>query len=546
MKIKSLFKNSQYWVAIVLFALLAHGLIFLNDGLFVDDWLIYSDLMEKRWDNVQVMFAEAGVPTTTYIHWAMGYFGNIIFAYRLLDLVSILLSALLIYRICFVLGWFSRVEALLIALISMTYPAMQVSFELIIVPSYLYLCLFLLAVYLALLSEGATGAARYACRALSVIGFLLSFSLHSLLVYYFGFLLLLFLFTARPPKLSLKAIVKGFLFPRLDFVLLPFVFWFLKEYLFPRSGLYASYNQFNLTPGSLVYTTLYSLKYAIIGQLFDSLKAIIEHPVLALLLLTVIQLIYPLFKNGSTKPSAGSANSHVMIGFGLVLLGLGMFPYVVVGLWPTQHGFSTRHALLVALPVAIIIVGLLRLIALAKRASFSRLIFTGVMLPVMAFTLATIDNHISWQARWIKDRSIILNLKLLEGARSKSVFWIDDPLPKAGEDFYRFFEWSSMFKAAWGEESHVGFDQKFYPPDSLSTNRKYFSSRYNLSTLDPEGCQVLLKIRGGPLAASDQQLVSSYMFYRFLHPDQLDDYLRKVTALEMQPVTTGQAPHCLP
>jgi hypothetical protein len=547
-------KYDWNYLVILLSALLAHGLMLLNDGLYWDGWLIYSDLVAKRWDNFRLMFTESGIPVTMYFHWWMGYSPGIVFAYRVVAFASLAFAAMVIYRICLKSGWLSRGESLIIALVSLTYPAMQVGFELINVPAVLCYFLFFAAVLLAMQSEEQAGGLRfYLLRAVALALFFLSFTVNSLLVFYFGFLLFLLLYVRRLKNLpwrNWQKLLVNFVLRHLDFLVLPFLYWGLKQLLFPRVGLYANYNQFQLSLRSFVYTYLFFFANGIYRQLVEAVRVVINWPVPFILALLLALWAYSVFKIKTVKFFSREAHTIALLAFGLVLLFLASFPYVIVGLWPTASGWSTRHAMLIPLPIALITLALVRLIFARRAAMLSRLGMMLLVAVVVMFTLALLRNYVAWQARWVKDRSVMVNLRGRDDARDDSVYWVYDEFPPVGKEFYRFYEWSSIFKNVWGGETRVGLDQKNATSEFdnsekfLDRRQEFFTARYNLSNFDPAGCQVKLTIHPGAEASSETAMAFKYLYYRFLNSSGMDEFLRGVTKIEVQPVESPRAINC--
>ena len=140
------------------------------------------------------------------------------------------------------------------------------------------------------------------------------------------------------------------------------------------------------------------------------------------------------------------------------------------------------------------------------------------------------------------------NLATLDNAQGISVFWVDDHFPAGGErgtGAYRFYEWSSIFKTVWGDESRIGFDQGLRAIEPLVVDQRYFNERYNLADFDPAGCQAMLTIRRGPLVYSDAGLSARYLFYRFFRSEgRLAKFLSGVTDVQVQPISAPEAVNC--
>lgn len=540
MRIIQRIKLNWHYLLIGLSALIFHGLILLNDGVYWDGWLIYDFLGENNWINLSKMFTENGVFVWTYLHWLMGYLPDVIFGYHLTAFVCIALSGLLIYQIGHLSGFLSRDESLLIALISLVYPAYRVAFELIMLPYAVGYVLFWLAVYLALLAEHKVRLGHWGLRLGALVCFVISFNINSLLVFYFGFLLLLALVVRNLKSLPLKEILTRFLPCHLDYILLPFLYWVLKEALTPRHGYYSTYNQF-VSPGEALISLAFFLDIGIYKQFNEALKELLTQPALALLGLLVIWWGVTKFKSASFHQLA---KPYALLAFGVLLLGLGIFPYAAVCKSPSLTGWNTRHTLLLALPMALVIVAVVRLLFSAPRAGLSRPGWVLLGMLLLAFGYVTVTNYIGWQARWVKDRSILLQLSTMQDYKTASVFWVDDRFDIGGESFYRFYEWSTMFEQVWGTESYVGLDITSGNDKFLTEKQKYFTDRYNLSTLDPLGCQASLVILNKhPM--SNTAMILQYFYYKYLQPEQLDTFLTRLVLLEVKPISAPEATHCV-
>jgi hypothetical protein len=538
-------KRHAAYAIIAVTAVVTHGLLLFNDGHYVDGWPTYTQLAERNWDLLFTHLYRAGLPGTVLFYSVMDYFPGLVFKFRIVAFLAIVLMAMLVYRIAEESKVLSRWESVSIALISLTYPAFQAS---VIMPVGLYLafyCLFILAAYLALRSERMRGAVRYAVRGGSLVLFVVSFNINSLLVFYFGFLFLLFLLThgQRLTQGTFTRAVLQFVPRRLDFLLLPFAFWVVKEALFPRYGEYAAYNRFRFSPTTLVWTAGRFFGDSIYGQLNDALRIMLQQPALALLLVGTMYGASRAFTTPPGPPAERGLRPHVLLAFGVVLFALGIFPYVVVGSGPALHGFATRNALLVGLPMAVILTATIRLMFSRGERGLSKSAFAVVATLVVAFSLTLVDNYFAWQGRWAKDRSIMVKLSHMTDVKRISVFWIDDQFQLPGALDYAAYDWSSMFKQVWGGESRVGLSQMFTPEDWTALITTW--ALYNLSELDQAGCQAVLTIKRGPAASPDAwKLALHYLFLRFLKPEEMTRFLEGLTRIRVDSISAPEARNC--
>jgi hypothetical protein len=536
------------YFTIGLVALLGHGLLLLNDGTYWDDWMLRPQVTEGNWSELQNWFSEMGLPVFAYFYWSVKLAGGY---YKAAAFLTILFSAVLIYKICLRFAWVNRYEALGIALLSLVYPAYQAAVIFGNLVYEFFYCLFLLAAWLLLRSEQTSGAKGpgLLSRLLSLFLFFLAFNLNSLLVFYFPFLLLLFLHLKQAHSFSWSAAARTLLPRHIDFILLPFVYWTGKKLLFPTHGQYEGYNAINLSLTPLVTRMLESIKTAGYAQVEASVARLMGQPILWIVSMAGIYLVYSRFmKSKGAVPLTHYQIEHEshktkwIFWYGVLLLLSGVFPYSAVGLSPTLSGWNTRHAILVGLPMAIVIVAALRPFWISglyhEPGSFDprlvSVLIGGSLL--VAFTLSTIGYYVGWQVRAVKDRAIMTDLAGVPELKIFSIFWIDDQFPAGGERIYRFYEWASMFKQIWGGESRIGLQIQGYGnnPALLSGFKQYYNKRYVLSEFDPSGCQVGMRITRGPLQYSEEELVSRYFEHRFINKEGLTDFLHGVVHLNVQ------------
>jgi len=364
------------------------------------------------------------------------------------------------------------------------------------------------------------------------------------LVFYFGFLFFLLSHQQRTKGCTFGQAFIQFVPRRLDFLLLPFVFWIVKEHFFPRYGDYAVYNRFQFSPANLIANSGRFLIDAVYGQLNDALRTMLQQPALSLLLLLAVYWVYVIFKIGSVAFSGSQLKPSVLLTFGIVLLVLGIVPYVIVGKGPPRHGFDTRHALLVGLPMALILTGAVRSVLSRGEAGLSKPALAVLAALVVAFSLTSVDNYFAWQARWVKDRSLMVNLSHMSDFKRISIFWVDDQFQFQGAPDYAFYDWSSIFKQMWGGESRVGLSQHFFTPkgwaDLISAD-----PLYNLSELDRGGCQAILSIKRGRLASPDAwKLALHYLFLKLLKPEEMTQFLEGITRVHVEPISVPEAVNC--
>lgn len=540
-------KNWPY-LLIGVMALLSHGLLLLNDGMYWDGWLLDNHLAEGDWGEVNKWASDSGMPAIGYFYWGLQMVGLATF-YKIIAFIALFVSALFVFRICLESKWVTKVEATGIALLSLVYPAYQTTVEMSTFRYLVFYCMFLyviLQLWKTTRFEAPLVLTLWR-RILLLLILFFSFNLNSLLVFYFPLMLALFWGIKRSnAHLSWTEVLKKHVPGKLDFIALPFIFFAIKKIFSPTSGVYANYNQLNLNPASIGTHVGTYVQNALVGQFDAALSGLISHPFLLLLLFVLTYLAYTKYEPevGATVDQVahdqpGDTPAVLLAGFaGLLLVGA-MFPYAAVGQSPSLQGWHTRHALLASLPVALFVVSLLRPMwfifsGQARGAMDGRFaaLLIGVLLLV-AFSLSTISTYVSWQARAVKDKAIMTVLADTPILKGTSVFWVDDQYPLGGERLYRFYEWAGMLKKAWGGESRVGFQLQGYSMESLGMFRGFYTKSNLLSEFEPSGCQVGLTIRQNVVKYTESELVWNYFRKKYFTPDELPDFLRSAIHIEV-------------
>jgi hypothetical protein len=521
--------------------LLAHGWLVFNNGIYFDDWILYTQLKRGDWSSVRGMADQlGGIPAYLYVWAAAAAIPPPMIGYKILSLLLITGTGLLIYSICSESGLVSRAEALFIACLAVAYPADHTHVLLITVPYLVYWFVFLVGVLLLMRSEVAEGRLKWVLRVFAVACFLFSFGLNSLLVLYFGVLLFGVLYLHGRKGLTLKRLLTEELPRRLDLLIAPFAFWFVYRTYFPPNGIYGYYHQFHLGRSSIVSSARGFWQSGVVAQFHDSLAALALVP---LVWLAVLWAVHRFWRPGRPEPDPLRARL-AMLGFGALLTLLAIIPYVVVGLAPSDHGWNSRHTILLGVGVAVVLVAGARILFSAGRGSIGPLGAAVLVTLLLGFIVDTGVGYLGWEARWIKDSSVMANLAATPGADRYSVYWIDDRYQVGGEADHRYYEWSSMLGRAFGGQSRIGLDIHTNSPDFLVTGKQFFNASRNLADLDPAGCEAAVSISRGPDSQGDLGLVLRYLFYSLFDRSERDHLVAGATAVTVQPLAAAQATNC--
>jgi hypothetical protein len=428
-------------------------------------------------------------------------------------------------------------EGLFISLIQLTFPAFRVLFCIILLPYLVCYLLFLTGVYLAIRSYIAGGRAGLALRLLALGCLFLSYSTNSFLVLHAGFLGLMILFVGRVRQVSILAAAWRYLSRHVDFLVLPLVYWGIKEFLYPRHGVYADYNAVRLSAGELAGGLPRFLTNAVVLQLNDALLALMGMPVLLLVLVVALLFVFSRRDLRAAAFFGDPASAVRMACFGAGLLALAVMPYVLVGKIASATLWNTRFSLLVGLGIAVIIVAMARGLGSRRQGSMSLGSLAVLVMLVLAFAVTMVSNYVAWQARWVKDRSVMLHLREMPPCPANT-YWIDDRFPIAAQDPYSAYEWSSIFKEVWGGESRTGLpevkDRPAYLEQHVKRYRAVFDRQHNLTDYNPKGPQAVITICPGPRAVSESYLAVYYWYYRYVARGLFDEFLHEAADVRLE------------
>jgi hypothetical protein len=475
----------QALLVIVATALLANGLLLVNDGVFWDAWIYHTNLLDGRPDLVLAAHLEAGVPMRGLYQVALGSLGvDPSLLNRVVGFLAILGGGLLTYRLALRERVMSDGEALFVASFVVAYPALETAVSDVVVPLILSQTLVLAAVWISCEAQRYTGIAHASMRALTVVTLVLAFEHKAMLAFFLGLVPLAVLAAAKryPFKVAIARLVSQ----RAELIAVPFVYYAAASALLPQRGFYAgeySIGEFARMPriaGRFAVVTL--------DQLSEALHAVQRWPLAALVLIGL-----PSFLRSVPRQRIGDRHAFLLLGAALLWLLAATLPYILINRSPAVRGWEARHLLPVATPLAIALVAASRPIRDRLRGHAhhaARLLAAALVVGLLMFQ---VSEHASWLGRWAKDRATIAALAERPELRAYSVFFVVDEDRIGGSYYYEFYEWAGIFEAAWGSQRWYGTDG--IDPGALERDRKYFGAFYLLSEADVDGCRAELMVR---------------------------------------------------
>lgn len=526
-------------------AFMAHGLLLLNDGLYYDSWMLDTHLQNGRYDLIYGWLNDHSRPFTGLYYLMTGYLFATPFWHKLSIFIYLLINTVVIYDIGQHLRLSHR-ESLLISLFSLIYPTYQAYVEHGANSQIANLNQFLLGAWCVLCVRNHSPLTQRIALILGWGFLFVSFSTESLITFYLGFVLLLLIQQWQANGNSTKQAIDWVIKYRLAFVLLPLIYILvIRVILFPPRELYVEYTApkienllvpvYWLTYYRNVFVYAFTWSLTILSGMGSIMAIVFVYPWLSFAT-----------TSNATSAKISTQRGIAFILFGLLLLALGSVPYIAGGRLLMAHGYDSRYALLVGVSMAIVLTGLLSVIS-HYLTHYNEIIILVTSLVIVAFIAANIDSYIGWQAKWVRDRSWMINLQPITTAQAVSVFELDDqwlPLENERIGWYlpmdRRLDLNAMVQRTLKSDKYPIVD-----PVQAGYNDFYkeafFVSRYN-----PAGCRAKLTIQRAAAAAQMGQfgIARRYWYYRFFAPTGMDTFLRGLTLVTVTPMNDPKATAC--
>lgn len=485
---------------LVLVYFFAHGGIFLSlNAVYWDDWVLY-----KAGDGViTAMFHEANpmLEFASVLHINLLKLGP--WSYRVLQYLLMFSTGIFLWLILGRIKFLNQDEKYQIVVLFLVLPLYAARVALINFPGTLCYAIFFIAWFMLAKIE------YLAVRILTLGLFLISFRNNAFLVFY------------SLPIAYLYYVEKGFTWKgvlswcwrRIDFLLLPIIYFTIKTLYFLPTRHYSLYNQINLEN--------------VLGRWWYVLPFILLAGSVGVALVIGLRAGKRIDRN------------FLLVSFGVILIFIAMFPFLAVGKVPRFYDWDSRFQLLMPLGTSIVLVGFNNLIAGSFKVAlltllgvvvvdvgrdfylgritqfvdvlfqihllwplvFAILVLTAIKLTwtrlvlfeclVIGCVLVNLFVYLEYNADWQKQKYLISKIALSEEVRRASTIIVVDKtnLLNARAREYRFYEFSGWFKEAFGDETRLGVNLSQLDKDGLvlglvpnsqsNSSKMYMTSNYH-------------------------------------------------------------------
>ncbi len=448
-----------------LFYLIAHGgILLIPNAIYWDDWLLYrvdSNVILDTFKQVGSMFNIFG-----HIHVVLLAIGPWI--YKIFTFLLMFFSGLMLNIVLKRYSGITTESRLFIVLLFLIFPLNIARVALINFPYTLSYFLFFTA--WALMDKN---------RIVALVLFFLSFNTNSLLLFFALPMLDLFYRGGafRSPKNFFLIISR-----KLDFILIPLIYWYIKTVYYVPYGLYNGYNSsqaFSFSKLSNSYHAQWTDFYNNFIYQGGYLAGTGTYLILSLSTLCAIIL--------NSKYNKNETN-NLFSNISLVLIGVLAFvfasiPYGLLGHNASFLDWTSRHQLLLPLGLSFIVVGFFGLLGNRTR------IFIFSFVAALSIVV-NVKNYIDLYTDWEKQKQLVALFKVEPRLKNAGLIGFEDSAASfnAIGRVYRDYEWTGLLKLAFGDELRYGTNRSaFESIRKMDQNNPGFTAYYNAADYKNDG-----------------------------------------------------------
>jgi len=558
--------NLGDYITVCILVAITHGILIINDGVYYDAWVYHVHLTLQESNPLAVFNVfESGKMILSWLVYSIFYslaYTN--FAFKFSTFLALLVISCSVLGVLNLILPFQKLFNQAVAVFTVVYPAnlilMDYATEIYIfslalfgVASYISLKLHLYSYHpMWLLSIG---------RMIVIILFLLSYSTGSLLVFQYVFVLVELGIVAS--KLGRRYISgKYFIVSFLFLCLLPLIYWYFTRIYWRSTGWLSIYNNPTLELAFSLHIWMAALHTVLIKPFIWVVLSYISIPYCVTTIILGCFSFFLLPKIDLTG-ILSAPNSIRIILFGGGLLILALFPYIMVGKPPDMLTFSPadysgRHALLVGLPISLMLMGGIMFVGSRLRSPNDLRVILACLLSM--FMVGQINNYVLHQAQWVKELSIIANIRQQRvqfakyGLLAVQDTWDVNPNYRGLFAFLNY-KWTALMRYAMSPDAWPVAEDPAVWADHIKQSPEFYQYLH-FDSYDSQKCRGQLIVYAGagvevtrvsPLLPKDIQISITHWKYRLLGGNRYDyeDWLRSLTRLQIIPerCNTGMANH---
>ena len=315
-------------------------------------------------------------------------------------------------------------------------------------------------------------------------------------------------------------------------IVLPIAALLVRSITLQPTGIYASYNSLSLSGALEAVDKLpKAFEASIVEPIIHAFES--SFPLIVLGGLACYSVVLLLFATTGEDSRTSWIEPLVMLGSGVVVFVLAVFPYLAVDKMPLLDGWESRHQLLVPFAGALLAYALVslivRLLALEQRASA-----LVMSLLLSAFVFANIFVSFDFQAEWYKQVSLMQRMAESEEMERGRHFIFTDLAAdlNAAKPEYTAYEYNGMMRMAMGDATRFGVDTngtEFFDPLLMREHQQYNCWEY-----EPTPVRYGVTITRGEQDVTRARAVLGLMRREIFAPDEFRERVADVVRIEVE------------
>ncbi|MFN4220558.1 MAG: hypothetical protein ACK4GJ_06565, partial [bacterium] len=437
--------------------------------------------------------------------------------YRVLTFILWFLSGVFVYKILKTMNFMKESDRFYISLLFLISPLYVSKIALICFPYTFCNAVFYYGFYLVSISD--INRMEIKRRLYILFLFFISFFTNSFLVFYLVVLLYMF-YKVYDSGDSFLGNLRRFVISKLDFLLLPIVFFVIKSIYFASSGFYEDYNRINL---NYIYDMkMYALSF--VGSFIEPLKDSLG---LAAVIVYANLIYISLFIYFSVSKEE-IRRYCILFSLGIFLFLLGSLPYVAVGKIPADIQWDSRLQLLLPLGFSLILYGTLSVTS--EIFGLQRFLKVFLVFIVVSFMYYHAKNYIKYNMDWYYQKGVIENFRENKKIYENTTFIVNDSELRerlAKKRYLACYEYAGMSREAFNldDKLFVPFGEKI----ELYSKYKIFITHNFSNWIYKE--PVYLTIKG----IKRNALFYFYLKYlELFNKDRFKDEIKKLVVIEVK------------
>ena len=528
---------SPYWI-ILAAGLLAHGMLLLNDGKYMEGWFLEHLIRLGKWEEVKNYWIIHGYPVN---YWLQSIFGQASLL-RGLSFIWILLTALFQYKILIRFSPLTAKQSLFVTVFALVWPFYHLLVWRIYATGMIFPILFYGGWYTYLCLKEKKSHFIFYIFSLTLI--FLSFNNPVFLTFNCAFVAIYGLstmgYSIRFQTTEFKEKLSVFLKQNWVLTLLPFVFYLLKNIFFPVS---IPYNQIKLFSLTTAFSILKNIVRLLIEPILSFAYSIPTFGFVLIPVLLVASIF--LFKYFKSDPEPEDQRYALgMIAVGLILIVTLSITYGLV--WKTFKLMSWKSSFAFSgnLGFGLFFLGSIHWLYDKYWNRKKNMAQPTLLLAFAVMILVNINLYSMWQARWAHTASIIHNLKQKKPIENASIYFLNDDVSLGADPTVYATDFTLMLIEAWNQHQYIGITSHYQGQQTRAEAAHRIIGGWKDQTLhfhslvdqfDPNGC--FAEVVVSPKNYHPETLIGfKYIFIRLFKADQMNQFLSDLTEVQLRPL----------